>query len=224
MLNIRHNFIRVESHHFGFSPSTSEFKVVRIVYSAASVQPLIVEGKPEIQICTVGVDKEWRNLAWYPSFPLIMSNWSNVVTLNGAHHWIVVDKIHTFNIREENHGPILHLPVPVPVPVAGSSLESSLSSMELLVLNNQLTLVDNSVLSQITTWTIKEYGVVESWTKHVIFQDSFPNVLCCQKVFPVAMLRSGPILFSDPCHNGHFILYNPKRKECAYTQIPDVGG
>ncbi|KAL0360325.1 UNVERIFIED_CONTAM: hypothetical protein Sradi_3717000 [Sesamum radiatum] len=214
MLNIRDNFVTAESHHFGFSPSTGEFKVVRIVYSVASIQPLIVDGKPEIQICTVGVDKKWRNLA---SLPLIMSNWSNVVTLNGAHHWIVADKIHTFDIGKEQDGPILHLPV------VGCSSESSLSSVELLELNNQLALVDNSVLSQITIWTMKEYGVVESWTKHVIFQDSFPTVLYCQKVSPVAMFRNGTILFSNSCHDGHFILYNPKRKECADIQISDVG-
>ncbi|KAL0360326.1 UNVERIFIED_CONTAM: hypothetical protein Sradi_3717100 [Sesamum radiatum] len=191
MLNTRDNIVRVKSHHFGFSPSTGEFKVVRIVYSVASIQPLTVDGKPEIRICTVGVDKEWRNLAWNPSNPLIMSNWSNVVTLNGVHHWIVVDKIHTFDIGKEQDGPILHLPVTV----VGSSSKSSLSSMELLILNNQLTLVDNYVLSHITIWTMKSTGLWNLGQSMSYFRIQFQLRYVVRKSFQLQCYETGRCYF-----------------------------
>ncbi|KAG8375174.1 hypothetical protein BUALT_Bualt10G0072900 [Buddleja alternifolia] len=193
-----HDDTRFVVYKIGFSPSVNNFKVLRIVYKT-----WLDTNVEECEIFTVGVDERWRRL----DNPFMnLCYWVDGISLNGAFHWILRDKgsfqISTFNLAEERAGQVLHPP--------GLVLDSK--TMNLALFDNQLSLVDYSIESQITIWTMKEYRNAESWTKDVILRSWFPPGLHISKLSPVGKLQNGDIIFG---HSADLISFNVKQKKCS---------
>ncbi|KAI3468546.1 hypothetical protein Pfo_025209 [Paulownia fortunei] len=186
----------------GFSPSTDKFKVLRIAYKTWNDSRI-----EECEIFTVGVDDRWRRLS-NPFTRLCF--WADWISLNGAFHWILQDngsfRISTFDLAEEKVGQISHPP----------GLVLDLKTMNLALFNNQLSLVDFSVPSQVTIWTLKECAIAKSWTKDVILRSWFPSGVHINKLVPVEKLQNGDILFSD---SADLISFNVKLKKCSKIEV-----
>ncbi|KAK4435547.1 hypothetical protein Salat_0718200 [Sesamum alatum] len=182
----------------GFSPFMDKFKVLRI--SCKSWNDSRIE---ECEIFTVGVGERWRSLG-NPFTRLCF--WADWISLNGALHWIAQDRgsvwISTFDLAEEKVGRISHPP----------GLELDLSTMNVALFRNQLSLVDCSVPSQITIWTMKEYAIASSWSKDVILRSWFPPNVHVNKLIPVERLHNGDIVFG---HCADLISFNVKQKKCC---------
>ncbi|KAK4389133.1 hypothetical protein Sango_2250300 [Sesamum angolense] len=182
----------------GFSPFVDKFKVLRIACKSWDDSET-----EKCEIFTVGVDDRWRSLGNLFSRMCIWADW---ISLNGALHWILQDSstvgISTFDLAEEKVGRISHPP--------GLVLDSS--TMNVALFRNQLNLVDCSVPSQITIWTMKEYAIASSWTKDVILKSWFPPDVHVNKLIPVERLHNGDIVFG---HCAVLISFNVKQKKCS---------
>ncbi|XP_059649718.1 F-box protein At3g07870-like [Cornus florida] len=169
---------------FGFSPTTEEYKVLRF--------RLLPADYSTVDVHTLGTDT-WRNVgdAPYPAHDY-------GVNLNGAVHWI--DKrgtsIYPFDIDEEQ----VH-PIPLPLELRNTYLDE----VDLGVLGNCLSIYQNSI-NYLDMWSMKDYGVAESWTKLRILKTS---ILHEARLFPVTFWRDGEILIS--CMNGLLVSYNHEK-------------
>ncbi|KAG8375244.1 hypothetical protein BUALT_Bualt10G0080100 [Buddleja alternifolia] len=200
----RHGATTIIVYKFDFSPSTNNFKVMRVVYTSVRT----ANEKVQVEIFTVGVDDGWRCLK-QPSIPF--SFWNTGTIFNGAYHWIDTANINcqlicTFDLGKEKEGRVINLP----------PLLENLWWAELTSLNNRLCLVIKSVSSHITIWTMNEYGVDSSWTKDVILRSWFPSHLSFAELFPVAILQNADILFKA---NNRLFCCDPKKKKTASIKL-----
>lgn len=186
----------------GYSPPMDKFKVLRIACKTWNDSKV-----EQCEIFTVGVDDRWRRLINPFTMLCIWADW---ISLNGAFHWILQDsgsiRISTFNIAEEKLGQISNPP--------GLALDSK--TMNLALFNKQLSLIDYSVPSQITIWTMKTYPFGKSWTKDVILRSWFPSGVRVNKLIPVEKLRNGDILLG---HSADLISFNVKQKKCSKIEV-----
>ncbi|KAL2549670.1 uncharacterized protein Fot_11200 [Forsythia ovata] len=88
------------SYGYGFSQSTGDYNVIRILHESYLSRPNKTEGV----VITAGIDNKWRDIE---SAPLRLHEFFFKVTLNGALHWIIDDLmkpdfIYSFNIDKEN--------------------------------------------------------------------------------------------------------------------------
>ncbi|KAG8389083.1 hypothetical protein BUALT_Bualt02G0192300 [Buddleja alternifolia] len=207
----KQNELSYAAYKFGFSPSTNKFKVLKIV-------PITMSNGDRTQRCeifTVGVDQRWRQLDLEYSFRAKYSGCR--IALNGVVCWLAWDldstNIATFDFGEEKLGHISH----------PRGVVLNYTNMEIVVLNNRLRLLDYSIPSHYTMWTMEEYGVAESWTKIVILKSCFPSYAPLLQQCPVAILQNGNILFRIGRVKG-FMCYSPKQKECSEVEVPDGEG
>ncbi|KAG8375175.1 hypothetical protein BUALT_Bualt10G0073000 [Buddleja alternifolia] len=202
-----HDDTRFVVYKIGFSPSANNFKVLRIVYKT-----WLDTNVEECKIFTVGVDDRWKRL----DNPFTnLCYWVDGISFNGAFHWILQDKgsfqISTLDLAEERAGQVLHPP--------GLVLDSK--TMNLALFDNQLSLVDYSVESQITIWTMKEYrnAVLD---QRCDMRSWFPPGLHISKLSPVGQLQNGDIIFG---HSADLISFNVEQKKCSrigFFGIPRV--
>ncbi|KAL3819529.1 hypothetical protein ACJIZ3_005434 [Penstemon smallii] len=197
-----------------FCPSINRFKVVSIIYQDW--------GEKEVDRCeifTVGVDDRWRRVT--NRFTNCYSKFFGsveMIYLDEALHWIPHVKepslIETFDLAEEKAGRCLHLP-------CGLVLERARTNLK--IFNNQLCLVENSSWFEISIWTMKEYGIVESWTKeHVVMRIWFPRKAIAfsrHMLDLVAKSQNGDIIFQYTDHDDTLTFYNFKEKKCI-----EIGG
>ncbi|PIN00865.1 hypothetical protein CDL12_26632 [Handroanthus impetiginosus] len=70
-----------------------------------------------------------------------------------------------------------------------------------------------------TIWTMKEYGVAESWYKDILLRSWFPSTNF-HHLLPFATLPNGDILFLEL--GGHLVSFSPKTKQCTIVQFHDA--
>ncbi|KAG8389082.1 hypothetical protein BUALT_Bualt02G0192200 [Buddleja alternifolia] len=192
-------------YEFGFSPSTNNFKVLKINHQ----KTINGERVQQCEIFTVGVDHKWRQL----EFSFKVGYYACRIALNWAVCWFARDLdstnyIAAFDFGKEEVGLISH------------PHGLLLKYMELAFLNNRLRLLDYSIPSHYTMWTMEEYGVAESWTKIVISRSCFPSCAPLLWQCPIAILQNGNLLFRLGRGKG-FMCYNPTQKECTVVEVPD---
>ncbi|KAL0002017.1 hypothetical protein SO802_015798 [Lithocarpus litseifolius] len=152
---------------FGYDPITDDYKLVRLVYLRGCNNFNDHErNRPIVQIYTLRTGA-WRTIPGPGSRFIIVEQFSSVF-VNGSVHWfaegvgvMVCNMIMSFDIKDE----VFHeMAVP-------KCFEGRLNlNMKVAVLGGLLALVPcNSNLDFsgpcYSVWVMKEYGVVESWTK-----------------------------------------------------------
>ncbi|KAK3029034.1 hypothetical protein RJ639_040086 [Escallonia herrerae] len=171
------NFFR--PYGFGFSPATGHYKVIKIT------RPGHIMTKTELHVCTLGTN-EWRNLGEAPPPRFSVKFHIDVNSNTGALHWIYrngsSNALNAFELAEERNRQI-----PLPPCLARST-----AHIELGVLGNCLCIYDNRTYDcYVDVWTMKNYGVAESWSKDHILTGNVSAGLG----HPVTLEGDGGILF-----------------------------
>ncbi|KAL3510504.1 hypothetical protein ACH5RR_029905 [Cinchona calisaya] len=216
-----------EAYGFGFCPETGEYKVLRILMRGWCL------GQTEAQVCTVGVDDDWRVLMENAPFPHarklghIATDRHRIceVTVNGALHWITEDLVrpdflYSFDIGEEK---VRSVPQP-----RGVVVRNGWTSLG--VLRGCLCIYQSASPPQFDIWWMKEYGVVESWTKESILYSSIPHSPL-DPYYPIVVWKDGEVLIHSDL--GSLLSYNPEeeistdvtlnRKHCrCFSAVPYV--
>ncbi|KAL4628856.1 hypothetical protein ACB092_05G268000 [Castanea dentata] len=153
-------------HGFGYHAPTNEYKVARIMHFDDYIAM--------VEICALNSSREWHSFKLRADFYLQGGETS--VFMNGRLHWLA-QKYHTredytrlnfilsfdlgFEIGDEN---IVYHEVPIPKVFEIKEDQYSLDGAHIAMLNGLLALygwLDETY----DVWVMKEYGVVESWTK-----------------------------------------------------------
>lgn len=207
---------------FGSCANGDNFKVVRIV-SRYVFRGLGHEYKVYGEILTVGLDGGWRSFE-DSAIPFYLFPCG--VTVNGILHWIGDDRrsgfVFAFDIGEEKG---YRIPLP-------HRLRDVPSGVVLAVWGGMLCVTDNRSEDQVDVWTMREYGVEESWTREVFLKSWIPHSLRPCSLIPLTTLRNGELLLSrqnkgdlTSCMNGQsMIAFDPEMKRCSGIKVPDSAG
>ena len=162
---------------FGFDPRTNDYKVVRIAFPSDEAKP------PLIEAYSLNEDS-WKLTS--ASFPpgIGFSCWHKpAASLGGAVHFAVYDKdngsrplVLSFDLGDEVFR-LMSLPN---CAFSGSNVQTSVIGGSLSLLFYDDRFVANKCCA---IWVMKEYGVVDSWTKllTVDLNKEIIRVLCLQK-------------------------------------------
>ena len=197
---------------FGYDPITDDYKLVRLVYLQGGFSHNEYEGDPPIvQIYTLRTGA-WRTIPGRGSRFIIVQRFS-LVFVNGSVHWFAEDDndsddddddvdamvrnmIISFDIKDE----VFHeMAVP-------KCLEGRLNlNTKVAVLGGLLALVpcnSNLYFSDpcYSVWVMKEYGVVESWTKlyDIKVGEDLESVVGFTKNGEVLVSMAGKLLSFNP--------------------------
>ncbi|XP_060190515.1 F-box protein At3g07870-like [Lycium barbarum] len=168
-----------------------------------------------LQVYTLGVDQKWRILG---EVPFSRRGTFGNVTVNGALHWIndvdpyAMPTIYLFGIGTEKVKP---LPAP-------PGLETPSICRRLAKLGDFLCLSDDHESEHLDIWSMKEYGVSESWVKDRISMSSIHPDITYQRWTPMIIWKDGEILLHNGYDTGALISYNPKEK--CFRKIDVYGG
>ncbi|XP_059451985.1 F-box/kelch-repeat protein At3g06240-like [Corylus avellana] len=146
---------------FGYEPVTDDYKLVRLMnlHDCKTVPPLF-----EIYTLRTGI---WRFIT-APDSRYTMKYWSSSVLVCGALHWSTHTQRHqgafcnvimSFNMKDETFGE-------VGMPKSLQELEGL--DVTVALIDGLLALVPRTgfgIEASHAVWVMKEYGVVESWTK-----------------------------------------------------------
>ncbi|GLT54809.1 hypothetical protein SLA2020_279760 [Shorea laevis] len=201
---------------FGYDPMTEDYKLVRLVYLQGIGRIAFNNVPPLVEIYTLRTGI-WRSIT-APSPPYLINMWSSSVFVNGAVHWpahtprrqgAFRNVIVWFNMKDEAFGE-------VGMPKSLQGLEDL--NVTVALLDGLLAFVERERASlwpyrnevSHAVWVMKEYGVVESWTK--LFDVSigrFDRVIGITKSGEVLVHKAGSSgrLFSfGPCSRGYLDL------------------
>ncbi|GER56475.1 F-box and associated interaction domains-containing protein [Striga asiatica] len=205
-----HNFCGTfsQSLGFGFDLISTDYKVVRIAYADH-----ISVRRPLVELYELSTH-EWRDLSFLALDHVIYSK-SRSAYVNGATHWVTrhvdsYDLVLSFHMSNEVFSEVL-LPC--------SLTDDDLAVVkDLLVLNDSLALILSS-MSSFCVWVMKEYGVRESWSKHLSFD---LRSLGERLVRPLWVRKGGGIL--AVLEDGRLICCNlGEGKEKDEEIIKDIG-
>ncbi|KAF9588771.1 hypothetical protein IFM89_015498 [Coptis chinensis] len=188
----------------GFNMTTKEFMVVRMFFGLSNDDEASVSN---VEVHTLG-SNSWRNLGEAPSVWFI--GFSSVF-VNGSLHWLAKSKpkdgsnglcsmlIVSFNLSSENFGVISFsefgiLPHSVP--------EDGPIAFQLVTLGRCLSVVDSCLKNPVILWVLKNYNVMESWTRYIIRK-------CGSRIEPVQMISYGK--------NGDILLLYGSNKLMSYN-------
>ena len=151
---------------FGYHAPTNEYKVVRIMY--------LDDDTPLAEIYALNT-REWHRFTFPPSASFIVQQATVSVSMNGALHWLahnfMQDAYHNFILSFDLGDEIVYHEVPVPKDLEIEGGQYSLEGGQIAKLNGLLALhggFNNYYechAKKYDVWVMKEYGVVESWTK-----------------------------------------------------------
>ncbi|XP_074358013.1 F-box protein At3g07870-like [Apium graveolens] len=202
-----------EVYGFGFGSRSRSYKVLRIS-TRRNPPHLIYKKRAEAEIITVGTDHhKWRSVGYlpYPSNQEIIA----AATLEGAFHWLFDNELQNitsliaFNIEEERH-----YQIPIPSNIKNCKV------MSVGVFRECLCVFDNSVSGQFSIWSMKKYGVLESWTLDCNFIASIPGGLNASALYPLALLKDGSVLMKS--ESGNFYTYHQKNKIFTNFETGDL--
>ncbi|KAH7575346.1 hypothetical protein ACOSQ2_005406 [Xanthoceras sorbifolium] len=202
---------------FGFDPRTNDYKVVKIVYGVKSLYP---NKSPQIVDIFALSEGKWRNIT-APAAPLYIINEKlSWVYVNGAIHWIAhyeLDQVlysrkmvvGLFDMSEEVFKE-LQMPEIIMTERIASEKTQKLSIGDMnhsLSLLHYYTQWENSPsYDGCCIWVMKEYGVVESWTK----QFKIDLRLGLGKI--LGLRRNGEILLVTR-YNGELVSFHPETRK-----------
>nr|XP_023910082.1 F-box protein CPR1-like isoform X2 [Quercus suber] len=199
---------KIRSHSaFGFDPRTNDYKVVRIVFQNGTETSEAAK-IPVVEIYSLN-EGSWRitsaGNSFSPGFTFSYSDWIRPpASLNGAVHFVANDNrlILSFDLGDEVFRMI---PVPNGAFGIGDYVITSVigGSLSLICHDN---LLDTKKCCSI--WVMKEYGVVDSWTKEFTFDSIGGLLLCLQKNGNI--LVESQIYYHLPCEISS---YDPKSKQ-----------
>nr|POF07471.1 f-box/kelch-repeat protein [Quercus suber] len=166
-----HHTLYTCCHGFGYHAPTNEYKVVRIR------RPEGVEDTTLMAEIYSFNNGECRLLTFSPSAPFILRQDTASVFMNGALHWLVrrmqnprYNLIMSFNLGDETV--FYEVPVPKVLEIENhqnNQFYSSIMGKNIAMLNGLLALYGRVGplvhAKKHDVWVMKEYGVVESWTK-----------------------------------------------------------
>lgn len=151
-------------HGFGFDLHSNDYKVVRVSYSGGENGFWV---PPGVEIYSVR-EKSWRDFEGFvPEFGITKYFWSQAY-VNGNVHWVGYKRVDpvtrgcfvvSFDLGGEEFGE-MELP--------GSLVHEFPSNMVASVMGESLSVLVHdrrAFTKQCTVWVLKEYGVVESWSK-----------------------------------------------------------
>ncbi|OWM75433.1 F-box protein At3g07870 [Punica granatum] len=217
---------------FGVDQKTGEYKVVKVVYytkstSAPTRTRRIAYQLSDLQVLTVGRDRDWRSLG---KVPYQIARRPSEALLCGRLHWVTrprrYRRLVSFDLSEERFEE-------VPVPGAGPL---NWCNYQLMVLGGSLSAIVYCYHGRIEIWVMKVYGEKDSWAKefnigaHVpkgLRQQSLnlPSKICRSltgRVRALCMLEdSGEILLE---YKGRaLVAYDPKKgkfRDVLYKGTP----
>ncbi|CAK7329606.1 unnamed protein product [Dovyalis caffra] len=156
----------------GFDPKTEKFKVLRFTYPLGMAMGAFSVEHLKAEVCTLG-NTTWRSIAQHQQFVRSHFHSDNFnVFMNGSLHRIAdhegVRQICAFDCESEQFKSIL-LPSVFSVE---DDLDFVLQNVGALGDSLHLCLlVENFQQNVLEVWLMKEYGIVESWTKIVVFEN-----------------------------------------------------
>ncbi|KAH7832940.1 hypothetical protein Vadar_001592 [Vaccinium darrowii] len=174
---VKRRSVSVCAYGFGFDESNDDYKVVLIVpYHGMGDS---VETKA--MVYTLKTDS-WRQIKGFSS-GIPFRKFGKLV--NGSLHWVVrdiIDSRYSFSIVS------LHLGKETCSEVLQPNYGYALVQLELCVLKRCLGLLCGSPTNYTDVWIMKEYGMIDSWTKLFTIQDvtepwfrQFSSPLCISK-------------------------------------------
>ncbi|XP_073148185.1 F-box protein At3g07870-like [Henckelia pumila] len=191
--------------HYGFGVSsiTGQYKVVYMFQkSVQKVRQCRISENFKCEfydylIYTLGTGRYWRSI--HRNSPFGLSHLSFGVFLNGNLHGLVKSSpesdisISCFDLEDESFKPFS--PPPYPLRLVWFACRDALG-----VLDDCLCICDSTSSSDeggVVIWTMKEYGVKESWTRQFVFLGTHisPSIPC-DVVCPIKGYKNGDILFS----------------------------
>ena len=211
--SIRHYAL---SHGFGYDPATDDYKLVRVVYVDGSVLP-------QVEMYTLR-SGGWRYLT--ASGPAnVIADWTLSVFMNGVVHWLAQTPNGEGNIRnvivvfDIGHEVFDEISVP-------KSLEGMEHlNMEVAVVDGLLALVpcirnewELEGEESYSVWVMREYGVVESWTKlfDIDVGVGLRRVVGFTKNGEVLVIKGGKLLSYEPSGQEIFNPHIQSRTESFY--------
>ncbi|KAF6147889.1 hypothetical protein GIB67_014469, partial [Kingdonia uniflora] len=164
---------------FGFINTTKEYKVLRCVYSKLRIS--------EVNVYTVGTGS-WKTVD-VVLLHEAQDIWKEVPYANGNLHWSGVcddiRKIISFDLEKEKFQNLSW---------SDYDADYNLDCVTLGVFEGQLSMFHDVMSSRVEIWSMKDYGVKESWTK--LFSIAHPGVLdpydCVVK--PLTIRKNGDVL------------------------------
>ncbi|KAM3697495.1 hypothetical protein ACJW31_06G116600 [Castanea mollissima] len=190
------------AHGFGYDPATDDYKLVRVVYIDGIVPPQV-----EMYTLRSGV---WRYLTGPGPANVIADHTLSVFT-NGVVHWLAQTPNDEGNIRnvivvfDIGHEVFDEMPVP-------KSLEGMEHlNMEVGVVDGLLALFpcngsgwDLEGEESYSIWVMREYGVVESWTKLFDIDVKVRRVVGFTKNGKVLVIKGANLLSYEPSSQKNF--------------------
>ncbi|KZV48896.1 F-box/kelch-repeat protein-like [Dorcoceras hygrometricum] len=195
-------YVNFTQYGFGVSSITGQYKVIHLFQkSIHRVRQCVITKNYQCEfydylVYTLGTGY-WRRIP--RNSPFGRAHLSFGVYLNGNLHGLVQDSsksaisISCFDLEDESFKPFC--PPPYPLRLVWFTCCDTLG-----VLDDCLCICDSTSLSGeggLVFWTMREYGVEESWTRQYIFLGtqichSFPHDV----VYPIKGYKNGDILFS----------------------------
>uniref|UniRef100_A0A5B7BPJ1 F-box domain-containing protein n=1 Tax=Davidia involucrata TaxID=16924 RepID=A0A5B7BPJ1_DAVIN len=187
---------RMNKYGYGYDPLNDDYKVVKLVFCGALVRVYSMKAN------------SWKTIAELACHETV---YENGVQLNGAIHWVVwrrkgkdyTSVIASFDLAQE-----IFTDIPVPVPEIGDTN----TKFGVGVLDGCLCVMHDRYGEHNDFWVMKEYGVIESWTKFTL-----PNSYVSLK--PLCLLKHDEALLQV---NGKLVLYSLSDKTCKNLVICGV--
>ncbi|KAL1806939.1 hypothetical protein ACET3Z_030007 [Daucus carota] len=202
---------RKEVYGLGFNTKTGKYMILRISTPVDPPHP-IYKKRSEADVLIVDTNT-WKRVGYLP-YPSNEESLGGIV--KGAFHWLFYNEMKTstslyaFNIVDERN-----YMISLPPDIGNDNVNMSVG-----VLNNCLCLFDNSNPAHFGIWSMKEYGVRESWALKCILTASIPACICKSTLHPVAALKDDGIIIKSG--SGNFYFYDHKDMNFTRFEIDNV--
>ncbi|XP_075488578.1 F-box/kelch-repeat protein At3g06240-like [Primulina tabacum] len=188
-------------HGFGYDSSSDDYKIVTLSYfdTDNEYEPDCADTFVDVYSVKTGV---WKRLDSSP-YDHAVPDLASGAFVNGAIHWLASGRdqesgypsvIAAFDLAREAFDEI---PAPSGVDVYRFVFN------KLVVLGGCLCMIDSMGSDEIDVWVMKEYGLVDSWTKFSIKSDRGRDV-----VKPLCYVGDGEVVFLT--EEESFVVYDPK--------------
>ncbi|KAL1815175.1 hypothetical protein ACET3Z_017749 [Daucus carota] len=203
---------RTEVYGLGFNTITDKYMILRISTPVDPPHP-IYKKRSEADVFIIGTNITWKRVGYlpYPSYQESLGD-----TMKGAFHWLFYNEmknftsLYAFNIEDERD----YL-IPFPLNIGNGKVNMSVG-----ILNNCLCLFDNSHHAHFDIWSMKEYGVGESWVLKCILTASIPAGICKSTLHPLVALKDDGIIIKSG--SGNFYIYDQKNMNFTRFEIDNV--
>ncbi|KAJ4832949.1 hypothetical protein Tsubulata_024095, partial [Turnera subulata] len=220
-------------YEFCFNPLTKEYKVVQILHPRRPVRMCGLPERSQVRILTLG-SSTWRSASNY-FYHLYGSPLPTQTLVNGRLHWV------SWSLRPQQYpgNVLVSLDLSderlreVPVP---DSERYRFRVRNLLVLENCLSASVYCDGGGFEIWSMKDYGVRESWIKEFRIGNYVPRgleeeVSCCSLegskyhwkrslVRVLCRLKNGEVLLEYRCRA--LVLYDPNSETFRDVVVPDM--